>query len=116
VVSYVINTVAYTKTGETLLAGVSAFGAVLVLCKYLEFNIVFPSELEQAEMNQLKLLHTYLLTPWSRVILESYYTHMEYPQLISGQQQFLLCCSESPASLPTANLLLFNAFANKSTQ
>jgi hypothetical protein len=62
VISYVINTVAYTKTGEALLAGVSAFGAVLVLCKYLYFNIFFPSEVVQAEMNRLKLSYTYLLT------------------------------------------------------
>ena len=58
-VSYVINTVAYIRTEEALLAGVSAFGAVLVLCKYLHFNIVFPSEVEQVEMNRLKLLYTH---------------------------------------------------------
>jgi hypothetical protein len=57
VVSYVINTVAYVETGEVLLAVVSAFGAVLVLCKYLHFNIIFPSEVEQVEMNRLKLLY-----------------------------------------------------------
>jgi hypothetical protein len=42
-----------------LLAGVSVVGAVLVLCKYLYFNIVFPSEVEQVEMNRLKLLYTH---------------------------------------------------------
>jgi len=52
VVSYVINTVAYIEAGEMLLAGVSATGAALVLCKYLYFNIVFPSEVEQVEMNR----------------------------------------------------------------
>jgi len=42
VVSYVINTVAYSDAGEILLAGVSAIGAILVLCKYLYFNIFSP--------------------------------------------------------------------------
>jgi hypothetical protein len=59
VVSYVINTVAYIQTGEMLLAGVSAIGAVLVLCEYLYFNIVFPSEVEQIEMNRFKLFYMY---------------------------------------------------------
>jgi hypothetical protein len=35
VVSYVINTVAYTEAGEPLLAGVSVIGAILNLCKYV---------------------------------------------------------------------------------
>ena len=59
VVMYVINTVAYIGTGEMLLAGVSAVGAFLVLCEYLYFNIFFPSEVEQIEMNRLKLLYLY---------------------------------------------------------
>ena len=59
VVSYVINTVAYINIEEILLAGVSVVGAVLVLCKYFYFNIVFASEVEQVEMNRLKLLYTH---------------------------------------------------------
>lgn len=40
VVSYVINTVAYIRTEEALLAGVSAFGAVLVLSIQTYFVLV----------------------------------------------------------------------------
>ena len=60
VVSYVVNTVAYIETEETLLAGVSAFEAVLVLCKYLYFNIVFPLRSGTSRDESVKvIIHTW---------------------------------------------------------
>jgi hypothetical protein len=52
VVSYVITTAAYSQAGDMLLAVGSALGAIVILCKYLELNIIFPSQVEQVEMNQ----------------------------------------------------------------